>query len=416
MGWLSQLDLTASLSAQREGRHRRRLGTTGPDSIRTNFRDDVLTPGVSAVAKSLVEVGSRLIALTWGSEYYHDQLKSSGTEENLNSGSVTDLVRQGSSGDIPTGNFPDGANADRFGVFLSVEYPIIEEIVITAGGRYSLFRSEADNGIALGGLVENTASALTGQIGVLTAPHRNWRIVARVAQGFRAPNLYDLTRTGPVPGGVSLPNPSATPENSLSSELSIRYGTSTTAFNVTGYYTSITDFIDRVPGSFMGDTLFDGERVFQGINVGKARVWGIEAEAAQQIGPIEARTNLFYTVGDQTPASNADEPMSKIPPLSGMVNFRWTAPNHPFWGEYIFRWSTLQDRLGVRDLNDTRIQAGGTPGFTVHGLRAGASIATNLDVSVGFENITDALYRTHASGVDAAAQHVWVGLNWVGSF
>ena len=166
----------------------------------------------------------------------------------------------------------------------------------------------------------------------------------------------------------------------------------------------------------MSDTIFNGERVFQGINVGEARVWGVEAEAAQQIGPIEARTNLVYTIGDQTRVNTSEEPMSKIPPFNGMVALRWSAPNQPFWVEYLFRWATLQDRLGSRDERDSRIPAGGTPGYAVHGFRAGASLASNLDVSAGFENIADRLYRTHASGVDAAAQHVWIGVNWVGGF
>ena len=412
-GWLNQLDVTGSMSVQREGRHRIRQSDPG---ARTNWRDDVYTPGLSAVGKSILEVGTNALALTWGTEYYNDQLNSSGTLEDLSTGNQTEIVRQGQNGDIPSGNFPDGANADRFGVFLSGEYPIIEQIVVTAGARYSLFRSEADNGIELGGPVENSASALTGQIGVVTAPHRNWRIAARVAQGFRAPNLYDLTRAGPVPGGISLPNPDAQSENSISSELSVRYGSTTTAINVTGYYTTITDFIDRAPGTFNGDTLFLGERVFQGINVGDARVYGIEAEAAHQFGPIEGRANLAYTVGDQTHASGVESPMSKIPPLGGTIGLRWTHPTQPLWAEYRFGWNTLQDRLGSRDQTDTRIPSGGTPGYTAHGVRAGASITNNLDLAAGFENIADKLYRTHASGVDAAARHVWIGVNWVGGF
>ncbi len=412
-GWLNQLDVTGSISIQREGRHRVRRSNP---NLLTNWRDDVYTPGLSAVGQSILEVGSNALGLTWGAEYYHDQMNSSGTIEDLTTGDQTEIVRLGENGDIPSGNFPDGATADRFGVFLSGEYHLIQRITVTAGARFSLFRSEADNGIELGGRVLNSASALTGQVGVVTAPHKNWRIAARVAQGFRAPNLYDLTRAGPVPGGISLPNPDAKSEKSVSSELSVRYGTSTTAFDVTGYYTTITDFIDRAPGAFNGDTLFLGERVFQGMNVGTARVYGLEAEAAQEIGPIEGRANLVYTVGDQTPTSGVESPMSKIPPLSGTVAFRWGHPTKPIWAEYRFRWGTLQDRLGTRDERDTRIAVGGTPGYSVHGVRAGASLTSNLDLAVGFENIGDKLYRTHGSGVDAAARHVWIGVNWVGSF
>ncbi len=413
-GAITELDVTASLAVQREGRRRVRLRGGAADSIRERWRDDVYTPGVSVVGRSFAALGATVMRVTWGAEYYRDELRSSGEFENLNSGTSTPIVRASAGGDIPAGNFPNGASADRLGVFAAVDVPILDHFTLTAGGRLSTFRSQANNGTAFGGAVRNSASQLTGQIGVVAAPHRDWRIVARVAQGFRAPNLYDLTRVGPVPGGVSLPNPNASPERSITTDVSLRYAAPATAFDITGYHTSISDFIDRVPGSFAGDTLFNGERVFQGLNVGKARVWGIEAEAAQRIEDFQLRANIVFTHGNQTPVTGVEEPMSKIPPVNGMVGLRWNPLASRFWTEYQIRWSVEQDRLGSRDLSDSRIPAGGTPGYAVHGIRAGASLSQRIDVSAGFENLTDTLYRTHASGVDAAARHVWIGLSWVG--
>jgi outer membrane receptor protein involved in Fe transport len=93
---------------------------------------------------------------------------------------------------------------------------------------------------------------------------------------------------------------------------------------------------------------------------------------------------------------------------------RWTTPVRALWVEYGFRWALRQDRLGTRDLTDPRIPEGGTPGYAVHGVRAAAELSPRLNVSVGFENLTDQLYRTHASGVDQAGRHVWVGVSVVG--
>jgi outer membrane receptor protein involved in Fe transport len=73
-----------------------------------------------------------------------------------------------------------------------------------------------------------------------------------------------------------------------------------------------------------------------------------------------------------------------------------------------------QDRLGNRDLTDPRIPQGGTPGYAVHGIRVAWTVTNNLNVSAGLENLADALYRTHASGVDAAGRHLWVGAAVVG--
>jgi outer membrane receptor protein involved in Fe transport len=211
-----------------------------------------------------------------------------------------------------------------------------------------------------------------------------------------------------------LPNPDATPERSLSGELGIRFSSPDAAFDITAYYTRVTDFIDRVPGDFMGDTLFNGERIYQGQNVGTARIRGVEAEAIKRLGPLRITATVLYTYGDQTMADGVEEPMSKIPPLGGHAALRWTTPLRTLWVEYLLRWAVRQDRLGTRDLGDPRIPEGGTPGYAVHGVRAAWAVTSALNVSAGFENLADALYRTHASGVDAAGRHVWLGAEVAG--
>jgi iron complex outermembrane receptor protein/hemoglobin/transferrin/lactoferrin receptor protein len=411
---LRTLETTVSLATQREGRHRTRLVDGEPDTLTTHWRDDVLTPGLSIVGSSEPVVAHRPVTLTWGAEWYHDMLTSEGFEENRLDSTRTPLERPtDDGGTVRVGNFPDGATANRLGVFVAGETSLTGFLRASVGLRWSHFRNAADVGTAFGGAVQNTSSDLTGQLGLVATPAERWRIAARVAEGFRAPNLYDLTRTGPVPGGVALPNPDARPEESVSGELSVRYSGPDAAFDVTAYYTRVTDFIDRVPGEFQGDTLFDGERVFQGQNVGTARIRGVEAEAIKTFGPLRLRAGLQYTYGDQTPASGVEEPMAKIPPLGGFATVRWSVPARPFAVEYVLRWATTQDRLGSRDLDDPRIPPGGTKGYTVHGVRVLADLPSGLEVAAGFENVFDRLYRTHASGVDAAGRHVWVGASWM---
>jgi outer membrane receptor protein involved in Fe transport len=412
---LRTLTTTVSVAVQREGRHRIRLDDGIPDSIATIWRDDVYTPGFSIVGTSHATIAGRGVGFTWGGEWYHDRLASNGFDENLRDGTQTPLERDASTGGvIRVGNFPDGATADRIGVFAAADVPLTGFLSTSVGGRWSLFRNSAEVGADFGGSVENSTAEVTGQVGLVAAPARRWRVTARLAQGFRAPNLYDLTRTGPVPGGVALPNPDARPEESLSGEMSVRYAGRAGAFDITVYATRVTDFLDRVPGAFLGDTLFGGERVFQGRNVGTATIRGVELEAAKTLGSVRLDAGAVYTHGDQTPASGLPEPMSKIPPFSGYAVVRWATPvpHRRMVVEYALRWALQQDRLGVRDLGDPRIPPGGTPGYVVHGLRFSVELASGFDLSAGLENVLDALYRSHASGVDAAGRHVWVGAGW----
>lgn len=407
------LETTVSLAIQREGRRRQRLdGNGNPRSTVERTRDDVYTPGLSVVGTSLPHVGRRAVMLTWGAEVYRDYLESHGDLISLTQGSTTPLTRDTPDGPIATGRFPDGARMDRYGVFLAAESQVIRRLRVSAGARWSRFVSEANVGSLFGGAVENRSSALTGQLGVVVTLPQDLRLAFRVAQGFRAPNLYDLTNVGSVPGGIVLPNPDATPEKSVSYEASVRWANDMTAFEVTGYRTDVDGFIDRAFGTFLGDTLFNGERVFQGLNLATARLTGVEGEAVHSFGTVAVRLTFLLTYGEQTLADGTEEPMAKIPPLRGLASFRWQPADSRFWVAYDFDWATRQGRLAQRDVVDPRIPSGGTPGYIVHRITANATLTPSLTATLGIENITDKLYRQHASGVDAPGRHLWIGVTF----
>jgi len=413
---LRRLAATASLAIQREGVTRQRwTADTLPDTRIDYTRDDVYTPGLSVEGESQFPVADRPLTLTWGAEGYHDVVNSHGERLNLVDGSTTPTERATATGPIPAGRYPDGATMSRVGVFLEAHVPVTPWLHVSAGGRWSGSRTVAEVGTDLGGRVENEAGALTGQAGAVARLARPVDLALRIAQGFRAPNLYDLTNVGAVPGGVVVPNPDLTPEKSLTYEAGLRLHAPSSSGGLVVYRTLIDGFIDRVPATFNGDTLLDGERVFQGTNIGEAHLWGIEAEAVQRVATLELRGTLLYTYGEQTFADGTIEPMSKIPPLSGTAEVRWWGSGRRWWIAYRLGWATLQDRLSTRDLTDTRIEQGGTPGYAVHSLVASASVFEPFTVSAGVENLTDALYRTHASGVDAAGRHVWVGVSVYGA-
>jgi len=409
---LRRLTATASLAVQRETLVRQRRATDTTPATRIDVTDDrVYTPGLSLVGESRFVLAHRPVTLTWGVEGHYDVLDASGTHRSLVDGAVTPIERQTSAGPLPGGRFPDGATMGRAGVFLEADAPVTGWLRLSAGGRWSGFRSVAEVGTDLGGRIATTAGALTGQAGAVARLAPPLELALRLAQGFRAPNLYDLTNVGPVPGGIVVPNPDLAPERSLTCEAGLRLRAGATGGEVVVYRTAIGGFVDRAPATFRGDTLLEGERVFQGRNVGDARVWGVEAEAAHRTGPLELRGTLLATRGEQTPAGGAAEPMPKIPPVSGTAEARWWGPDRAWWVAYRLSWAARQDRLAARDLEDSRIAPGGTPAYAAHALVASAAVARGFSLSIGLENLTGRLYRTHASGVDAPGRHVWAGLS-----
>jgi outer membrane receptor protein involved in Fe transport len=404
--WLARLETTASYAIQREGRRTRALDDAGaPAPERVETRDDVFTPGLAIVGHSVPWVAGREVTLTWGGEAYRDRMATSGTIIDVASGLATD----------DRGRFPDGATMLRAGTFLSAEAALGRRLAVSGGARWSAFRTAADVGPAFGGAVENHTTALTGQLGVTARPLRAVTVAARLAGGFRAPNLYDLTNVGTVPGGIVVPNPAARPEQSISYELAVRRDGAATALDVTGWRMTIDDFLDRAPGTFQGDTLFRGERVFQAVNLAAATLVGVELELARRVGPVLLRTSAALTRGAQRLADGTEEPMAKIPPLAGGISAMWGGPGRPVTVTARLRWATRQDRLATRDLNDPRIPVGGTPGYAVMGLEVTWVAHPALVLSGGLDNLGDALYRAHASGVDGPGRFLWVGLTFTES-
>lgn len=106
------------------------------------------------------------------------------------------------------------------------------------------------------------------------------RLFLNSGLGFRAPTLEDMTRMGPVNGGVITPNPDLKPEHIFTTELGgdlhlWNFLTLTSSV----YYTYGTDFIYT---HNTGETLLMGKKeqpLLQKRNAGKVDLWGIEGDA-----------------------------------------------------------------------------------------------------------------------------------------
>ena len=116
--------------------------------------------------------------------------------------------------------------------------------------------------------------------------------------------------------------------------------------------------------------------------------------------------NLTYIHGQNI--SDA-EPMSRIPPTQGVLGLRWRDTEGRNWLD-LYAWLVAsQARLSARDVRDSRIPLGGTPGYATLNIRAGSFITKNQRVSLGIENITDKAYRVHGSGVDGPGINGHIG-------
>jgi len=372
------LTITASYHRQRENQ------TRGVPTTRFQ-QTDVETVGLNAVAaKELGPLGK----WTSGVDWYYDSIDS----------------RFGGTASGPI--IPDGSWYQRIGWFLSGAVPLTERLDAVAGVRY-----EAIN-LAATPVVDNVAVAINpnyqdwvSQIGLTYHLAPRLHLVGSISEGFRAPNLDELTANNPnvLQEGQDLPSLGLIPERSLNYEVGIKSNFDRLRTQTFVYWIDLDNNI--VPISA-------GNNQFQRANQ-DAFVQGMEFSGEYLLDRgWSVYGNFWYTYGINRITV---APLSRIPPTQGIAGLRWRARRA---GSYFALYTWLvrrQDRLDpVRDVSDERIPIGGTPGYATLNLRAGHSWG-RLDqhlLSLSLENLTDKNYLVHGSGVFGTGLTARFGYTW----
>jgi outer membrane receptor protein involved in Fe transport len=376
----ARMAATFSRMVQTEGRW---LRSTGSTTDRLEL-DEVTTHGFG-------------VQLTWpeyfrqqwtaGIEVYDDSVRSERVDENFASGSQR----------ARRGRFPDGAGYRSTAVYAQSRVHATSRLDVLLGARYSRFSADAfleD----FGGDYAATFDDLTGSAHAVFLLSPEWQVSGGIAKGFRAPGLDDATVFGEFNAGIEIPNPDLRPERVINYEAKIKALYAKLWFSATAFDSHLSDLIARAPGTYQGSPIFDGEPVFQRQNIDSARIHGAELDAHYWPAErLEAAATLTVTHGANE--ANGD-PLRRIPPLFGRLSGKWRFDWNLSWvGAYI-DYATKQGRLAPGDVRDTRIPDGGTPGYAIVSLSAGATLLQNWQVNAVFYNLGDTDYRIHGSGIN----------------
>lgn len=384
--WIQSFRLTPSFHRSSE----RRVIQRRDASVEVREKDVVDVLGLSLEARSRLGAGWTLVS---GFETYRDHVGSA--REDLDLGSGLAVSRRGL--------YPDGAEAQSAAVFVhsSLDW---RRLVLDVGGRFTRYGVDAED--ASFGELRLRNSAWVGTAAILWKLGANYRLFAAVAQGFRAPNVDDVSTLGRFDFGVEVPSPALDPEESLSYEIGFKSRTSRLAAAVALYRNDLTDLIDRVPGEYEGSPTYEGQAVYRRANVGRAYVEGVEVELEGRVfDHLAAFGGLAYTYGQQV---TTGEPMRRIPPLNGQLGLRWERARGVSLGAALL-FAGQQERLAAGDKADHRIAPGGTPAWSVLNAHAGYRFGSGLEVRAGVENVFDEAYRIHGSGVDGYGRYAWLG-------
>ncbi len=360
--------------------------------------------GLSANLSSPTPIGR----LTYGVEYYRDDVDS-----------FLDRGAAQTPADDIQGPVGDDASYDLAGLFVQDEILATDRLDLILGARFDWARANADSVrdpvTSTRISVDDEWSSLVGSARFVYRMNETANLYGGVSQGFRAPNLSDLTRFDTArTNEFEIPSPDLDPEHTTTLELGVKLEGGRTSGRAAVFWTDVRDMIVRFP---TGNTNAAGEFEITKDNVGDGRVWGIELSAERE---LTERTSLFghgtFLDGEVTtfPTSApvvATEPIDRQMPITLGLGLRFEDEPSGFWGEVAGVWADDADELSTRDIADTeRIPPGGTPGYAVGHVRGGCRLSERVSIVAALENVFDEDYRVHGSGQNMAGRNVVVSL------
>lgn len=388
--------LEASLSWQSQDEDENRLRSDGRREIQGTYVD---TLGASLQLESPTSLGRWV----YGVEYYRDWVDSHHTRYAANGAVQLRRIQ---------GPVADDSSYDLFGGFVQNQLPLFDERVeLITGGRYNLARATVGRAAdpATGALLSfddgwNTVVG-SGRLVAHLDPDQRWSLFGGVSQGFRAPNLSDLSRFDLAENGeVEVPVFDLRPEEFVAFEGGLRSEWGRLTSEVAYHHTLIHDQIVRYRN---GLTVPTGEWIVMKRNSGDGDIHGLEVTASFRLSDSwRVWGNFTWMQGTlETPIGTTGtqvvEPVSRLMPTTTNFGLRWEPPSGAFWAEFAGTVAASQNRLSSLDQRDLqRIPPGGTPAYEVFHLRAGWRPTPRFTLSSALENLTDADYRVHGSGLN----------------
>ncbi len=403
-----------AISYQRQ--HERRTLDRPGSFVRNGGRDDVDTLGFTAqlATEPMPLAAGTSARLQYGADAFQDWVSSAAWTEFTDIAAVIPLSR---------GQYLDGSRFLTWGAFAQGELSLGERVVTRAGARLGGARANAPGDAQSG--TASVDAAWTSQVGNVGL---EWRLTPALTllgswdRSFRAPNLDDLTSRQQSGPGFQFENPRLKPELADSFEAGLRLTHHQLELDAFAYRSIVHDAIARALRTAADCPVATPQCAlswsrFQLVNLaGDSTVDGFELSGRAWIArgvSLRATLSYAYGVGPNPGEAPSDSsvtftervPLSRIPPLNGTFEARWS----PLLDAYVglgLRWATLQDRLAPTDRSDERIPRGGTPGFAVLDARAGWRMGRELVLSVLAENVTDAAHRYHGSSINGPGRGV----------
>lgn len=379
--YIDRYQITASFQTTQDSQFQDRTTRGDTNPIRNqNIDTDIY--GLSLEAQSTLPFGTTIV---YGADYFEDRIDSTGTQ--------ADPLLGTSVADLP---LADDSIYRSLGIFAQARHSWNDRFETTTGLRYTYIDADLQS------INESEDfQDLVFNARALFQATDTWQIFGGASQGFRAPNVNDLTGNLTTRSGIqSTGNLDLEPERSLTLEIGTRIEHDRFQIESSFFSTFIDDLIIGVEESPTDDDETN-------INAAEAFIIGTEFEAKYHFTDSWSLSGFFtWQFGDVTRQEfinqsdgEITEPVSRLSPLRGSLALRYEDPNDVWWVELRGIAAARADRLSASDLNDDeRIPPGGTPSYFALDLKGGWKVSDNLELTASLNNLTDEDFRIHGSG------------------
>ena len=298
------------------------------------------------------------------------------------------------------------ASQQQHSVYASMESPVLSDVSLTYGVRYTWVQSESD--------YEKTGTTSMGpstpeswsrdssdghavfNLGAVWRAAEDVSLRASWAQGYRFPIIQELFVDSTMGGATTLSNPDLKPETSDNFEIGLRWSNSAFSVDSAIFYSKADDYIDSLltAKTMMGKT-------YRYTNVSEATTYGLETSLSfnvfENFEPYTTFT-LMRRKFEQNGISTYD---SGTPEMTARYGVRWNGVveglNLRADAFAISRSDSVQHNFDYDPTDATSEKKSfHFGGATTFNLTAGVSFGKDSahSIDVGLYNITDKLYQT----------------------
>lgn len=345
----------------------------------------------------------------------------------LSLGETRDII-VGSSNQGPS-RYPE-AVWKSVAAYFSEELQLSEKWNLQGGLRYTWYSLDADfsNNVEFYPFpfMEATLSdgSLSGHVGGVYRPNKQWVIKANLGTAFRAANVDDVGKVfDSEPGAVTVPNPNLKAEYAWNADLGLAHKISESVkMELSGYYTLLNNAMVRRNFELAGQDsiLYEGtlSRVQAIQNAALAKIYGIQAGFEIKLSKeFRFSTDLNWQKGEEELDDGSVSPARHAAPFFGIGRLTYTADKFEIQLNSAFQGKMSADQLPVEESAKTEIYAKDTngnnyaPAWQTLNLKARYDLNQYFSLGGGLENISDQRYRPYSSGISGAGRNFILSLN-----